>query len=381
MLKVLHVINPKASPEEWHRLGDISIALRLIKGLSGVTENTLLCDTTRISPDMKRQLYEEYNVKLRDVSSCLDSRIYQKKVFEYIKEISSEYDILQFQQAQSSVAYYLNTTLKNIPTPSVFTVHTPPEVRTISYLYKDHFLGVVNNPNQRLVAVSNTMKSRLEKSLGLFENSNIVTIHNGIEVPSFDVIPYSEREFDFIVIGRIDAIKNMYRTLEFCAEFPDKKTLFIGDTFKANYKNLGDDEYVDSVYTLINSNPCITHIKSTDRESVYKYMRNSKICVSFSLSETFSLTSVESMMCGTPVFGLNSCGIGEVVTPGVTGVLEDVVPRRRWSSTVQILKNSVDKCLDLEPENIAKFARSQYTISRMAEVYYKLYMEVISSEK
>lgn len=381
-MKILHVINPLADWKEWERLGDTNMALRVTKNLPSEFENYLLCDTSRISAEEEIYIKERYNIQhLVDVSHCLGSRTYQMKVMKYVGEIAPEYDLVQFQQAQSASARWIYEVMKDGETPAVLTLHTPPEVRTIQHIYQQDFINMAGHPNMRLVAVSHSAKERFFTALGggnLGSLDGLIAIRNGAETDKVDVDlkPIEDRTYDFITVGRLDPSKEILLNLKFARHAsPEGRILYIGDTWKSTYKNKGDDEYAIEVRKFIEEND-IEHIPAVPNEEVYKYMADSKVYVHLAEIETFSLTSCEAMLSGTPVIGIDKAGVGEITKWGVTGYAIPRVSREYWKKKFGRLAEAAELAKQLDPATIRQYAVDTYDVKHTIQGYIDLYKQL-----
>ena len=385
-MTVLQVLNVKATHEKWDSLGDISLTFNLLEGFSQLdpkVEVHLICNMTGFTEE---EFYEKYpydNVTIVPVlEEIISHRNYQVKLLEFIEEYVEKHhiDVYHFQQAQSSAASLISKFLDSHPTEKVFfTVHTPPEVRTVQFTYREEFLRILAAPNGYLVAVSSTMKGRIQKALGLDDEDprvqHIVVVKNSIKsIPQSILEEDTFKKYSLISVGRIDPIKSTLEVLKFyryyLSRFPESRLLYIGDFVKSTYSQ--DDSYANACMEILESDPRISWIRRLTRDEVYERMMMSRYSISFSQYETFSLTSCESLAVGTPVIGFDSCGIGELIRDGVNGIAILKIPRKRMEYYYEQIIRRIEDSDSYDPK-IVMSTVSDLTSVNMAKNYLNYY--------
>jgi L-malate glycosyltransferase len=169
------------------------------------------------------------------------------------------------------------------------------------------------------ICVSSNVRSRLE-SIG---QGNGTVIPNWVHQGFIDDVAPSATKSDIIYFGRIIRHKNILRLLKLVSILKsrkgDIKAVIVGEgpelplVLKA-ISHLGLEKNVD------------IHPFFTMRESVYSLVKSSKLFVLLSSLEGFSIASLESLACGTPVLTMRSetNAATELITHGRDGyVCED----------------------------------------------------------
>jgi len=93
-------------------------------------------------------------------------------------------------------------------------------------------------------------------------------------------------------------------------------------------------------------------------------------------AETFGLTILESIACGTPVVAFNICGVPDIVRPGITGYLAD-------PEDIEDYCNGIVELLDDESQHAfmsqqcRNIAINEYSIELMVQRYIKLYQQLM----
>jgi glycosyltransferase involved in cell wall biosynthesis len=80
-------------------------------------------------------------------------------------------------------------------------------------------------------------------------------------------------------------------------------------------------------------------------------------------NEPFGLVMVEAMACGTPVLAMPGGSVPEIVSPGVSGYI--------CRSVVEMAKRA--RNLDLNPVEVRKYVEENFSTSRMAKAYERVY--------
>lgn len=93
-------------------------------------------------------------------------------------------------------------------------------------------------------------------------------------------------------------------------------------------------------------------------ENLANYYRLADVCVFPSLTDTFGVTIIESIACGTPVAAYPVTGPQDVITPGVNGVLH------------QDLSQAVAKVLQIDTTNISE-SIPEYTWEHCSKIFHQ----------
>lgn len=388
MKRILYVVNPRAPISQWDRLGDLALAQSLAreyKNRNPVDEVTIISGRPSINPE---EHTKGVSTKMKDLKCHIDteyvyeeSKVFsQKKYYQYIRDWVTSFkpDVIHVHQAQVSVAPHIYKLSKETGVPVIWTLHNPPEGRS-AYQYKSSFSDILSLPNCRIVCVSRSARDRFLSAFKYEDTGDVAKrlryIYNGVQ-PTFasSFSPTSSRtpyEYEYIGIGRIDPPKSTEELLKFMASDPSKKCAYIGDTF-ATYPT--DPDYVKRCYEILQRSPNITWFRSVPHEMINSYLYKSKYYVTFSRVETFSLTSCEAMMVGTPVICFDVAGTGDIV-PEFAGIKIPVIPRARMSRYHQYINDHLEE--EYNHLDIRRYAEENFSVRSMAQEYSDLYKEVL----
>jgi glycosyltransferase involved in cell wall biosynthesis len=94
--------------------------------------------------------------------------------------------------------------------------------------------------------------------------------------------------------------------------------------------------------------------------------------------DNLPIVVMESIACGTPVVGLRVGGLPDLVRPGQTGWIADVVSARALASEIQRAVNDLDRGTDLRPI-CRRVAETEFDIDLQARRYLELYRSLNQS--
>jgi N-acetyl-alpha-D-glucosaminyl L-malate synthase BshA len=114
-------------------------------------------------------------------------------------------------------------------------------------------------------------------------------------------------------------------------------------------------------------------------EDMPTVLRQAHLYMLLSHYESFGLSALEAMACGTPVVGTLSGGLPEVVTDGETGLLTPVgSPQETARRIIHLLTNA--DLWNTMSQNASEVARTRFTVERVIPQYESLYQRVSQSK-
>jgi glycosyltransferase involved in cell wall biosynthesis len=112
-------------------------------------------------------------------------------------------------------------------------------------------------------------------------------------------------------------------------------------------------------------------------EAVAEIMQNVHCLVVYSIEETFSCVTAESLCCGTPVIGISVTGTAELIND-TNGIKADPFKPQELADAIVSMQEQYDH-YDLH--SISKEASNLYCYAAIAEAINKVYGEVTTSQK
>lgn len=170
----------------------------------------------------------------------------------------------------------------------------------------------------KIICVSNTSKKAFFKETGIIENVEV--IYNPIDEKNIinmskEKLDNIKSNFKVISVGRLEKIKGFDRLIKAIYNLKKEniniKLLIVGEGSQKKYLlNLVKENSLENNVEVIgfDSNP-------------YKYIVNSDLFISSSLSEGFSLVIAEAMILGVPVLSTNTAGSQELLDGGEFGLI------------------------------------------------------------
>jgi glycosyltransferase involved in cell wall biosynthesis len=238
--------------------------------------------------------------------------------------------------------------------------------------------GCYAGKNLHVISSSNWMSAQARRSALLRHARSFHTIPLGLDTQSFKPIDKSSARHAF-------AIDSERFVVGFaCADFSDENKggvllaealHALADKAKITLLVFGAGKLPDSGgrYQLIE----LGSISSPRLQSLFYSACD--VFAAPSRIESFGLTALEAMACGTPVVAFNTGGLVDVVADGETGLLETKV------GSVAGLHDQFDWMLQhpAERQNMGVAARQrvekQFTSGLMARRYVKLYNQLLGS--
>jgi len=182
--------------------------------------------------------------------------------------------------------------------------------------------------NDLLITNSELSKNSIQKKYKLKENKTI-TIHNGTYIPNEGRKYEYRNELNLIIIANLNKVKGFDYLLPAIKKI--KKS-----GISINLKILGEGPERSNIESYINRNDLEKNIQLYGQvKNVYKYLSESDILISASLSEGLSNAIMEGMAYGLPIIATEVGGSPELVIPQKSGVL---IPPQNTEALVKSIK-------------------------------------------
>ena len=99
-----------------------------------------------------------------------------------------------------------------------------------------------------------------------------------------------------------------------------------------------------------------------------------EVYVNVSRAETFGMTTVEALACGTPVVAYNICAMEEIVAPGTGFLIKEV-------GNIEDLSTKIKQCDKKHMQsNCIKWSK-KFAEQRQYAKYFELYLKVMNKER
>lgn len=176
----------------------------------------------------------------------------------------------------------------NIVTSNHVNLHYYGMTFGVSFLY--YFIKYFIYAPQYYFAKKILSPSLLE-DLQMSYNINTDIIHTGVDDTIFSPI-IKPRNKTLLYVGRFSPEKNLKKLIDI---IPSDYTLQL----------VGYGLYYDELVTAAASKSNIVFVGKVENKDLYSYYQNAKAHITMSESETFCLTLLESLSCGTPIIYAN----------------------------------------------------------------------------
>lgn len=203
----------------------------------------------------------------------------------------------------------------------------------------------------------------------------IATIHHGL--PANQLQPVKNPTNDYIAyLGRIIEPKGVHLAITAVQKHNQQSNTHIKLKIAGkHYHGYAKDTYwQDRIKPQFGPDiEYVGHI-ATDADK-QEFLGNAKALIIPSIfEEPFGMVMIESLACGTPVIGLDSGAISEVIQDQVTGIL--VQKSAEQEDTVQALSDAINKVSNIDRKLCRSDFEKRFSIDRMCKEYLAAYQEV-----
>ena len=303
-----------------------TIAFQVSKMDKGGLEEVVLQLTT------SKKIREKYNVViiaeymnkgyLADIARKHRIPVYSffkntKNIPKLIKTLNIK--IVHFHYNISGIEEYKKHKIKTL-----YTIHS-------NYIWFDkENIGLRNKSYafvDKFVAVSSQVKEYFCEKFKI-DKSKVLVISNGIQyLETNDLVPFpktkigfNEKDFILICVASFSPVKDHFAQLKALAEVNKKyknvKLLLIG--------NILDQFYFKKMKEMIYELKLENNVKILDyvpKNNIYRYLKMSDCFILTSLTEGFSLATIEAMMFGKPMIVTDVGGARDIIQNNDIGII------------------------------------------------------------
>ena len=249
-----------------------------------------------------------------------DLHFYAKKAMESIFTLYSAYQISKVIREENIDLIHVNTTYAYVGALAGIITDKPIIWHLREFLEEDQGRRIwcrnqglkLINHSTKIVAISDAIYQKYVSNFG----EKLIRIYNGIDANRFrcdDHVPFNSNCLTFIFIGGLSERKGCFFLIDALEKYalinPDFKIIMVGRS---------TNKFIDRIRSsTISSNiEYVGYQKKTE-----EYYRRADIAFTCSDSEAFGRITVEAMMCGCLVIGVNAGCTPELITDSFTGLL------------------------------------------------------------
>lgn len=301
------------------------------------------------------------------------SEFYKKYGFDsaYYAQQQAQIDLVNFVDAikrlnkgeidiihSHHIRYSLPIT-KNAQGPIVHTLHTVIPNKNISDIEK--FILKDTYKYNKFVAISERQQSLMDKK----HFDIIETIPHGIDISQF---PFKgKKSSSFLYVGRISPEKAPHIAIDACLKAKQPLILIGNVPQNKSAQTYWEKEIKPRIKGKI------TYKGHVRPSKVYKYYQKAKaVLFTSKIEESFGLTIIESLACGTPVIAFNTGIAKEAVLENKTGFIV--------KNQQQMIK-ALSKVDAIDRSECRKHVQEKFTVNSMADQYEKLFDRLLKEKK
>lgn len=207
------------------------------------------------------------------------------------------------------------------------------------------------------------------------------TIYHGLPQHEYSVQIAPSRNY-VAYLGRIIKAKGVHLAIESVRAYNnlhphDPITLKIAGKHYAGNK---DRYWLDHIKPHIDNGTVefVGFLRTTKEKQ--KFLGNAKVLMIPSLfDEPFGMVTIEALACGTPVIGLRSGAIPEIIENKKTGFLVDKPLSKDTTETVSALASAIEKSDKINRSDCRDAFDKKFTTTRMAEEHRAVYKKLLQN--
>jgi len=243
---------------------------------------------------------------------------------------------------------------KKLKIPVLMNFHTPPKDGIFDFNDYEEVLG----SNTFFSYVSNYQKSLYLKKYGSVVDGPV--IYNGINMDEF--IPNFEIGTYLLSMSRITPGKGINNAIEL-AKANDIPLNIAGRI----YSTLEDEYYTTKIEPILSDKINYLGLVSGEKKINLYQKALANVCM-MEDEESFCLSALESLACGTPVIAYKKGPIAEFVIDGKTGLLV---------KNINEAKDRFDEIYKISPKDCRESVEYNFNLDKMVSNYISLYDNIL----
>ncbi len=348
----------------------------------GPREAMISIESKNYSQSQKLELLQEF-LKKHPLTCITLSRQILTELISKVYELgnSGEFDLIHFFTAEEEIAPAF-TKLSKIPV--CFTHHEPfdflAKYQTQFERYKDLNWISISKSQQKSLPGGNFTTNIYNGFDNEFDfeywHKNLSSLHF---VQRHLPKRKDQKDVDLLYIGRIIKPKGVSLAVKLARKYNLKLTIL-----GKHYSGFGNDNYFEEeIKPYLNENiQYLGYI--SDPRTKSELFASAKCTIMPSIwEEPFGMVMIESMSVGTPVLGLDSGSIPEIVKIGVSGiVVEKQMPdpfHMNEDGVIDRLYEGFQKVIQIPSEQVFEYYKQNFTMEKMVGGYVEAYEKLINN--
>lgn len=245
------------------------------------------------------------------------------------------------------------------------------ETFNLKFFNKRKSVELINN-SERIIAISNFIAKKISKDL---LNSKIVTIYNGISIPSFKKLNKVDIK-NFLFVGAINDDKGQLIALEALKLLKEKYNLIIPIIFLGKIINF---EYYENLKKYIIDNNLEKYVNFEGYHAdISKYRVPENIVLMCSKQEAFGRVTIEALANQQIFIGNNTGATPEIIQSEINGFL--------YSNTSDSLSEKMYEAINLVNKeefikNAYEYVKKEFSIINTFNNVNTLFINIINEGK
>ena len=266
--------------------------------------------------------------------------------------------------------------------PNVITFHTLSAIKLKAssiIVEHDKRYDVEKYSMNKVDSIIVSTKSELEDIRKLYDISDkkIKVIPPGVDLELFKPMNKIESKKSLglnnnkviLYVGRIDPIKGLYTLLESVFNLDDSyniKLIIIGGELNKSQDLINLQNYTAEK----NKSHMVDFVGIVDQSNLPLYYNAADLFLLTSYYESFGLSVLEALSCGTPAIVSNVGGLSNLIDNGVNGYLVSQMTPEGFKHQIEsFFNNSIIQKSSVECRNKAEFYKWSKSASSMSDLY------------
>jgi glycosyltransferase involved in cell wall biosynthesis len=202
------------------------------------------------------------------------------------------------------------------------------------------------------------------------------TIYHGLDEKRFEPAKNPSNDY-FLYLGRIVQPKGLHLAIEAVNQYNQQnqtslKLRIAGKHYSGHAK---DTYWREQIEPKLSENIEYLGYISDDKAKQELLGNARALIIPSTFEEPFGMVMIESLACGTPVIGLKSGAIPEVIEHGKTGILVD---KGDEDTTIKNLKDAIGQIDSIDRNTCRTTFEKRFTAKRMAIDHLNLYEKLVT---